>query len=229
MPRELSEKDIAIFKKTCTGMRRSLLFRIGAPVPVDLPPVSNHFAEDSNDFIERINRLTDEELTYITDMIQKGEESMDAFPLRMSRRLCISCMTGCPKRWPKRSFPRTNRVRVRALTDHTFFMKDISSLLADLRAPTVKKRQAAAAELGKSGNLSVIVPLAAAFSDPHRRSGARLCRGPGSSGRFRCGTALVTALEDTEPAIRCAAIASLGKIKDPLPSVRSSAALQIRI
>jgi hypothetical protein len=46
-----------------------------------LPPVSNHFAEDSNDFIERISRLSDEELTYITDMINKGEESMGCLPV----------------------------------------------------------------------------------------------------------------------------------------------------
>jgi len=81
MPRELSEKDLAIFKKLapecgdlpCSGsghMFRSIL-----------PPVSNHFAEDSNDFIVRINRLTDEELTYLTDMIQKGKESMGCLPV----------------------------------------------------------------------------------------------------------------------------------------------------
>jgi hypothetical protein len=46
-----------------------------------LPPVSNHFAQDSDDFIQRINRLSDEELTYIVDIILNGEESMGCLPL----------------------------------------------------------------------------------------------------------------------------------------------------
>jgi hypothetical protein len=81
MPRELSEKDIAILKKlapecgdlTCSGS--------GHMFHSILPPVSNHFSEDSEDFIRRINRLSDEDLTYITDMIIKGEESMGCLPL----------------------------------------------------------------------------------------------------------------------------------------------------
>jgi len=81
MPRELSEKDIAILKKlapecgdlTCSGS--------GNRFHSILPPVSNHFAEDSDDFIQRISRLSDEELTYITDMISKGEESMGCLPV----------------------------------------------------------------------------------------------------------------------------------------------------
>ena len=80
MPRELDEKDIAILKKlapecgdlTCSGS--------GHTFHSILPPVSNHFAEDSNDFIARISRLDDEELTYLTGMITKGEESMGCMP-----------------------------------------------------------------------------------------------------------------------------------------------------
>jgi hypothetical protein len=81
MPRELSEKDIAILKKlapecgdlTCSGS--------GHMFHSILPPVSNHFAQDSDDFIQRINRLSDEELTYIVDIILNGEESMGCLPL----------------------------------------------------------------------------------------------------------------------------------------------------
>jgi hypothetical protein len=81
MPRELDEKDIAILKKlapeckdlTCSGSDHRF--------HSILPPLSNHFAEDNNDFIERINRLSNEELTYITDMIRKGEESMGCMPV----------------------------------------------------------------------------------------------------------------------------------------------------
>ncbi len=81
MPRELSEKDIAIFKKLAPECGDLSCSGSGHQFQSILPPVSNHFAEDSNDFIERINRLTDEELTYITDMIQKGEESMGCLPV----------------------------------------------------------------------------------------------------------------------------------------------------
>ncbi|MCK9630128.1 MAG: hypothetical protein M0R30_00650 [Methanoregula sp.] len=81
MPRELDDKDIAILKKlapecgdlTCSGsdhMFHSIL-----------PPVSNHFSEDSEDFIRRISQLSTEELTYLTDMIQKGEESLGCLPV----------------------------------------------------------------------------------------------------------------------------------------------------
>ena len=81
MPRELSDKDIAILKKlapecgdlTCSGS--------GHMFHSILPPVSNHFSEDSEDFLRRINMLSDEELTYITDMIIKGEESLGCLPV----------------------------------------------------------------------------------------------------------------------------------------------------
>jgi hypothetical protein len=46
-----------------------------------LPPVSNHFAQDSDDYIQRINRLSDDEITYIVEMILKGEESMGCLPI----------------------------------------------------------------------------------------------------------------------------------------------------
>jgi hypothetical protein len=81
MPRELSEKDIGILKKlapecddlTCSGS--------GHMFHSILPPVSNHFAEDSEDYTLRINRLSDDELIYLVEMIQKGEESMGCLPV----------------------------------------------------------------------------------------------------------------------------------------------------
>jgi hypothetical protein len=81
MPRELSEQDIAILKKlapecddlTCSGS--------GHMFHSILPPVSNHFAQDSEDYNQRINRLSDDELIYIVEMIQKGEESMGCLPV----------------------------------------------------------------------------------------------------------------------------------------------------
>jgi hypothetical protein len=81
MPRELDEKDISILKKlapecgdlTCSGS--------GHMFHSILPPVSNHFSEDSEDFIRRVGQLSTEELTYLTDMIQKGEESLGCLPV----------------------------------------------------------------------------------------------------------------------------------------------------
>jgi hypothetical protein len=81
MPRELSDKDISILKKlapecgdlTCSGS--------GHMFHSILPPVSNHFSEDSDDFIRRVSRLSVDELTYITDMIRKGEESLGCLPV----------------------------------------------------------------------------------------------------------------------------------------------------
>jgi len=81
MPRELDEKDIAILKKlapecgdlTCSGS--------GHMFHSILPPVSNHFSEDSNDFVRRISLLDNGDLTYLTDMIEKGEESMGCLPV----------------------------------------------------------------------------------------------------------------------------------------------------
>lgn len=81
MPRDLDEKDIAILKKlapeagdlTCSGS--------GHMFHSILPPASNHFSGDGADFLSRISRLTDEELQYICDMIEKGFESMGCLPV----------------------------------------------------------------------------------------------------------------------------------------------------
>ncbi|AGB02171.1 hypothetical protein [Methanoregula formicica] len=81
MPRELDDKDIAILKKlapecgdlTCSGS--------GHMFHSILPPISNHFAEDTEDFLRRISRLDKEELTYLTDLIRNGEESLGCMPV----------------------------------------------------------------------------------------------------------------------------------------------------
>ena len=39
-----------------------------------LPPLSNHFSEDVKDFENRLRRLSDEELTYLVDLVMKGLE-----------------------------------------------------------------------------------------------------------------------------------------------------------
>lgn len=76
MPRELSEKDIAILKKLAPECGELTCSGSGHMFHSILPPVSNHFAQDAADFEERIARLSDEELAYIADLIQKGKESL---------------------------------------------------------------------------------------------------------------------------------------------------------
>ncbi len=76
MARELSAKDIEILKKLapecagleCAGSR--------APYRSILPPLSNHFATDAEDFTRRIAVLDDEELLYLLSLIKSGEESL---------------------------------------------------------------------------------------------------------------------------------------------------------
>ena len=81
MPRELDDKDIAILKKLAPEWSEQAGSGSGHMFHAILPPVSNHFSEDSEDFIRRISQLSTEELTYITDLIQKGEESLGCLPV----------------------------------------------------------------------------------------------------------------------------------------------------
>ena len=80
MPRDLSEKDIGILKKLAPECGELTCSGSGHMFHSILPPVSNHFSEDTDDFIRRISRLSDEELRYIIDLIRKGEESLGCLP-----------------------------------------------------------------------------------------------------------------------------------------------------
>jgi hypothetical protein len=80
MPRELSEKDIAILKKLAPECGDLSCSGSGHMFHSILPPVSNHFSEDTEDFMRRIALLSDDELTYITGMIQTGDESLGCLP-----------------------------------------------------------------------------------------------------------------------------------------------------
>jgi HEAT repeat protein len=74
---------------------------------------------------------------------------------------------------------------------------DISHLVAELHDPTIKKRRAAAIQLGKSGNLSAIPPLIEALSDNHPL--------------VRCDSVQALGRLGDSSAV---AIAAIGKIKD---------------
>ena len=76
MARTLTDKDIEILKKlapecgdlTCSGS--------GVHYQSILPPVANHYAQDEEDFEERLNRLDLQELKYLSKVILNGSESL---------------------------------------------------------------------------------------------------------------------------------------------------------
>lgn len=76
MARELSTKDIEILKKLAPECGDLTCGGSGHQFHAILPPVSNHFAEDADDFTKRISRLSDEELAYIAEKILTGEEGL---------------------------------------------------------------------------------------------------------------------------------------------------------
>ncbi|OPY39252.1 MAG: hypothetical protein A4E35_00019 [Methanoregula sp. PtaU1.Bin051] len=95
MPRELTEKDIGILKKLVPEFEETACPGSGHMFQSILPPVSNHFATDGKDFAERIARLSDDELQYLTGLIFTGDESLgciaeedlDSFILLVKERL----------------------------------------------------------------------------------------------------------------------------------------------
>jgi len=80
MPRELSDKDIEILKKLAPECGDLSCSGSGHMFHSILPPVSNHFSEDSEDFIRRVSVLTNDEIRYLTDLIQTGDESLGCLP-----------------------------------------------------------------------------------------------------------------------------------------------------
>lgn len=80
MPRELSKKDIEILKKLAPECGDASCSGSGHMFHSILPPVSNHFSEDTADFIRRVGTLSNDELAYITGMIETGDESLGCLP-----------------------------------------------------------------------------------------------------------------------------------------------------
>lgn len=72
--RKLSEKDAEILHKLAPEAREPIHYRS------ILPPVSFHYATDEEDFEERLQRLSGEEISYLADRILDGSECL----------LCIS-------------------------------------------------------------------------------------------------------------------------------------------
>ena len=77
MPRILSEKDRQILARLAPELADPLCPGSGHEFHSILPPVSNHAATDDRDFLERIERLSRDELEYLADLVLTGEESIE--------------------------------------------------------------------------------------------------------------------------------------------------------
>ncbi len=78
--RELSQKDIELLKKLapeCAGLMCS-----GSRTPYRsiLPPLSNHYSKNEEDFRRRLSLLDPGELDYLISLIKSGEESLGCVP-----------------------------------------------------------------------------------------------------------------------------------------------------
>jgi hypothetical protein len=76
MPRNLSKKDKEILTKLAPELTDGLCADSGHEYFSILPPVSNHFARDDRDFLERIGRLSREDLEYLAGLVLNGGESI---------------------------------------------------------------------------------------------------------------------------------------------------------
>jgi hypothetical protein len=76
MARELSERDKDILNKLVPEFRDLQSRGIDLEYMNILPPVANHHSKDEKDFEERLNRLSAEDMRYISDLILDGSESL---------------------------------------------------------------------------------------------------------------------------------------------------------
>lgn len=93
--RQLTDIDKKILSKLAPEMQGATGPTPGHDFKFVLLPVSHRFSESPEDFAQRVNRLTDEELNYLTDLILNGEEDVrslaegdyDAFLEMIEKRL----------------------------------------------------------------------------------------------------------------------------------------------
>jgi len=76
MARTLSDKDLSILNKLAPECADTTCSGSGFQYQSILPPVSNHYALDDDDFEERLKRLDLFELRYLAEVILDGSESL---------------------------------------------------------------------------------------------------------------------------------------------------------
>lgn len=72
MSRELNSTDIDILYKLLPELDKGITPKYRSI----LPPVSKFYAKSEEDFKARVNKLSDEDLKYIVDLIFKGDECL---------------------------------------------------------------------------------------------------------------------------------------------------------
>ena len=80
MPRILSGKDVELLHKLAPELNDPVCPGSGHEFHSILPPVSNHFAQDTEDFLRRIRSLSPEEMAYLVGLILDGSESLGCMP-----------------------------------------------------------------------------------------------------------------------------------------------------
>ncbi len=85
-------------------------------------------------------------------------------------------------------------------------------LVANLKSPTARTRQAAAQELGKSRRREAVAPLSALVRDPEPRVRLEVVKALRSLRDLSAVPALVTSLQDGDPAIREEALGTIVEI-----------------
>ena len=79
MPREFTRKDIEIFNKLAPEAGGRLTSGGGGhQFPFILRPVSHKFAESPEDFRERLERLSPDELDYLVGLALEGKEDVQS-------------------------------------------------------------------------------------------------------------------------------------------------------
>ncbi|NYT02976.1 MAG: hypothetical protein GKC10_09525 [Methanosarcinales archaeon] len=76
MARELNRRDVEILGKLAPELQELICQGSGLEFRSILPPVSNHFARDDLDLAKRLERLSVEELQYISALVEDGSESL---------------------------------------------------------------------------------------------------------------------------------------------------------
>ena len=76
MARNLSPDDLQILKKLVPELVDPTCTHAGHRFRSVLPPLSMHFSTSSDDFRERLMKLSDEELDYLVSLIHEGMESL---------------------------------------------------------------------------------------------------------------------------------------------------------
>ena len=77
MSRELSDYDWEILKKLAPELcEDGTCISSGRKYRSILPPISMHYAKSKEDFRQRIEKLSDEEIDYLICLAENGEESL---------------------------------------------------------------------------------------------------------------------------------------------------------